>query len=258
MDVPKHQKGSPRRRGLGKASPPPAPPPCLPRPVSRVCQDSTTPTGWSHPRSQRMPAVKDIRPVRAVIVLELWTPSSSISLAGSRAEPSTTSLQGSALRAEAAETLTRGGGWGGGREGVGLASPGFPQAACSPCSRVLALICRPQSRQLSRLPRGANYSQAHPCTSLLSGREPGCALRSCTCAGDCGFLCPAAPSWLKVTGALGCLSHGCFPWPPSPSGSPLSLSAFFPGPTLLFPLFPSYKYLSPFAPPHTWKHQFSL
>ena len=52
--------------------------------------------------------MKDIRPDRAVIVLELWTPSSSISLAGSRAEPSTTSLQGRALRAEAAETLTRG------------------------------------------------------------------------------------------------------------------------------------------------------
>lgn len=117
VDVPKHQKGSPRRRGLGKASPPPSPPPSLPRPVSRVCQDSATPTGWSHPRSQRMPAVKDIRPDRAVIVLEFWTPSSSISLAGSRAEPSTTSLQGSALRAEAAETLTRGEGR---REGAGL------------------------------------------------------------------------------------------------------------------------------------------
>ena len=127
VDVPKHQKGSPRRRGLGKASPPPSPPPSLPRPVSRVCQDSATPTGWSHPRSQRMPAVKDIRPDRAVIVLEFWTPSSSISLAGSRAEPSTTSLQGSALRAEAAETLTRGEGR---REGAGL--PRVPAGGLQP------------------------------------------------------------------------------------------------------------------------------
>ena len=114
MDVPTHQKGSPRRRGLGKASPPPAPAPCLPRPDSRVCQDTATPTGWGQPRSQRMPAVKGIRPDRAVMVLPFWTPSSSVSLAGPRAEPSSTSLQGWVLRPKAAETRTRGrvGGWG--------------------------------------------------------------------------------------------------------------------------------------------------
>lgn len=68
--MPKHQKGSPRRRGLGKPPPPPAPP-CPPRPVSRVCQDSTTPTGWSHPGARGGCQPKNIWPVRAVIVLEL-------------------------------------------------------------------------------------------------------------------------------------------------------------------------------------------
>lgn len=141
MDVPKHQKGSPRRRGLGKASPPPAPAPCLPRPVSRVCQDSATPTGWGHPRSQRMPAVKDIRPDRTVIVLQFWTPSSSISLAGSRAEPSSTSLQGWVLTAEAAETRTRGRGGGG---GAGL--PRVPAGGLQP-SLSRAGSDRPTSEQ---------------------------------------------------------------------------------------------------------------
>ena len=54
-----------------------------------------------------MPAVKDICPDREVIAQEFGTPPSSISLAGFRAVPSATSLQGCAHRAKAAETLTQ-------------------------------------------------------------------------------------------------------------------------------------------------------
>ena len=87
---------------------------------------------------------------------------------------------------------------------------------------MLALIVRPRSRQPSRLPRGANYSQAHPCTSFLRGLEPGCARRRCTCVGYSGFRCLAVRSWLKVSGALGS-SHTAAP--PVPFPFPLGLSS---------------------------------
>lgn len=87
---------------------------------------------------------------------------------------------------------------------------------------MLALIVRPRSRQPSRPPRGANYSQAHPCTSFLRGLEPGCARRRCTCVGYSGFRCLAARSWLKVNRALGS-SHTAAP--PGTLPFPLGLSS---------------------------------